>query len=228
MFAIEARYVGRKFPAVYRTPVTLSDLSTSISPGRKLRYSGYEFDVPWAVDDKKTKQISPTSEVIAFESGNALWFSRAPARDLVNKLLQRTDMDPRSAKMLYGGEALGSDYSLLKAILDATPRKVGLLSSRRQAVGTMMLLLFKGMIVSEDAETGVFELRSGEFRGFQYGDPLRRPRSINVEIFAGDVGLAFLFAQRVSGPVPPITQAEINRVIQSTHKVPEADSSASR
>lgn len=227
MFAIEARYVGRKFPVVYRTPVALSDLSTATSPGQKLRYAGYEFEVPWVVDDKRTKQVSPTSEVIAFNNGNALWFSRVPPKEFVNGVLRMSGKDTVSTRKLYGDETLKSDYLLVEAILEATPQRVGLLSSRREAARTAMLLLYKGIMISQGGETGIFQVRAAGFQGFQYGDPQRRPRSIDVEMFADDEGLALLFAQRESGPVPAITQAEINQVVQSAHKVP-GDLSASR
>lgn len=91
-----------------------------------------------------------------------------------------------------------------------------------------MLLVMKGVMVPKGGETGIFRVRTGDFRGFQYGDPRRRPKSIDVEIFSDSGGLAFLFGQREKGSVPAITQAEINRVIQSARKAPEQDLSASR
>lgn len=221
MFAIEARYVGRKSPQIRITPVPLSDLSTSTSGGQKVTRAGYEFEVPWAVDGKRTKQVSPTKEVIAFDSGNALLFSRMPPKEFVNGLIKDWNMDADSVKRLYGDEVLGSDYSLADLILEATPQRVGLFSDRRQAVGTMMLLVLKGIMIPPGGETGIFKVQTHNFRGFQYGDPRRRPKAIDVEIFADEGGLEFLFAQREGGPVPAITQAEINRVIQSAHKVPE-------
>lgn len=228
MLSVEARYVGWKAPIVKRRPISLSDLSISADFKQKLAYAGYEFEVPWAVDDKKTKQISPTSEVIVFDSGNALWFSRVPPKEFVNGLRTSWNLDAGSIKKLYGGGAGESDYSLVELILEATPQEVGLLSDRRQAAGTMMLLVLKGIMISRGGETGIFKVQTHDFRGFQYGDPQRRPKSIDVEIFADDGGLAFLFAQRETGPVPAITQAEINRVIQSARKVPEGDLSTSR
>jgi hypothetical protein len=218
--AIEARYVGRKFPVVEKTPSPLQDTSMSEGPIRKLTYAGYEFEVPWAVDEKKARQISPTSEIIAFASGNALWFSVVPPRDFLHMLLKCSELDESSLRQLYGS-AVDSDYEMHKLILDMTPQKIGPLSSRREAAGGMMLLLYKGVMVSGDAETGIFEVRTSNFQGFQYGNPLRRPKSINVEMFANDGGLAFLFAQR-EGASSAITQAEINRIIQSAHKVVKA------
>jgi hypothetical protein len=82
-----------------------------------------------------------------------------------------------------------------------------------------MLLLVKGIMIPSGGETGIFRIRSGNFQGFQYGDPQSCPKSLDVEIFSSDGGLAFLFVQRKDGPVPLITQAEINRVIQTIRMV---------
>jgi hypothetical protein len=83
-----------------------------------------------------------------------------------------------------------------------------------------MLLAIKGIMIPSGGETGIFRVRTGKFQGFQYGDPKSRPKTIDIEVFADDGGLAFLFAQREQGPVPAITQGEINRVLQSVRKTP--------
>jgi hypothetical protein len=221
MFAIESRHMGRKFPVLNIVPASLPDSSVSEGPVQKLSYAGYEFEVPWAVDEKKNKQISATSEIVEFASGNALWFSVAPPKEFLHTVLKCTDADESRLRQLYGS-AVDSDYAMHKLILEVTPQKIGPLSSRRQAAGGMMLLLYKGITVSRGGETGIFQVRTSNYEGFEYGDPLRRPRSIDVEMFADDGGLAFLFMQNESGPVAAITQAEINRVIQSAHKAPKA------
>jgi hypothetical protein len=83
-----------------------------------------------------------------------------------------------------------------------------------------MLLVVKGIMVSQGGESGIFRIRTKDFQGFQYGDPQQRPKSVDVQIFADDGGFAFLFVQQEKGPVPAVTQAEINRVIQSLRKAP--------
>ncbi len=218
MFALEARYTGWKMPVVKKAPIELSDLSVSKEPGQKFTYSGYEFELPWPVDESKTRRVSPTSVVFVFRTGNALWFSKVPPKEFVNEFLSMSRNDAGGLRQLYGDEALRSDYSLINLVLGTTPRKIGLLSDRRQAAGGTMLLVIKGIMIPNGGETGIFRVRAGGFQGFQYGNPGSRPRSIDVEIFADDGGLAFLFAQNEKGSVPAITQAEINMVLQSVRK----------
>src|SRR6266852_906843 len=83
MFALEARYVGWKMPIVKRTPRDLSDLAFSSQPVQKLSYFGYEFEVPWEVDEAKTKQTGKM-QLVAFRSGNALLFSRMAPKEFVS------------------------------------------------------------------------------------------------------------------------------------------------
>jgi hypothetical protein len=215
MFALEARYVGWKTPIVKSTPRDLPDLTVSSKSGQKLSYFGYEFEVPWEVDEAKTKQTGKM-QLVAFRSGNALLFSRMAPKEFVDTFLKT---DPQGLRRLYEEDALASDYSLHRLILEATPASVGLLTPRKEAAGRAMLLVFKGIMVPRGGESGIFRVRTKDFQGFQYGDPQQRPKSVDVEIFADDGGLAFIFTQQEKGAVPAITQAEINGTIQSLRKV---------
>lgn len=219
MFAVEARYFGWKTPVVKRTPIELSDLSVSQASGQKLSYHGYEFEVPWEVDEAKTKQTGKM-QLVAFRSGNALLFSSMAPKEFVNTFLSSSGSDPETLRKLYGEDALVSDYSLHRLILEATPAKVSLFTPRREAVGGTMLLVMKGITIPREGESGIFRIQTGNFRGFQFGDPKQHPKSVEVEIFADDGGFGFVFVQQEKGPAPAITQAEINRVIESLRKAP--------
>jgi hypothetical protein len=227
LFVLETHYVGWKFPMVKKTPAELSDLSISQASGQRLSYFGYEFDVPWDIDQEKTKQVGKM-ELITFRSGNALLFSKAAPKEFVHTFLSTTKVDPEKVRSFWGKEALESDYSLHRLILEATPGEVTLFTRREDAVRSSMLILFKGIMMPRDGESGIFRVRTDKFRGFQYGDPQAHPKSLNVEIFADDGGLYFVFAQKSEGHAPAITQAEINRVIQTVRKIPESGLSASR
>jgi hypothetical protein len=219
MFALEARYFGWKTPVVKRAPVELQDLSIAQAPGRKLTYFGYEFEVPWDIDEEKTKPAGYMQR-IAFRSGNTLLFSRAAPKEFVNLFVS---MNPAGMRGLYGEDVLQSDYLLKQLLLEATPSKVGLLTSRREAVGQTMLLVIKGVVMPRGGESGIYRIRTKNFQGFQFGDPRSRFTSLKVEIYDEDGGLGFIFTQRENGSVPPITQAEINRVVQSARKLTSQD-----
>lgn len=222
MFALEARYIGWKTPIVKRIPTELSDQSITQVPGRRLTYFGYEFEVTWEMDQAKSKQVGEM-QLVAFRSGNTLLVSRIAPKEFVNSFLSTGNGDAAGLKALYGEDILQSDYLLKQRILGVTPDEVGLFTPRKQAVGSAMLLIMKGIMMPFGAESGIYRIRTRDFRGFQFGDPRSRPRSIDLEIYNQDGGLGFIFSQRPNTSEPAITQAQINRVIQSLRKSTNQD-----
>lgn len=218
MFALEAKYIAWKTPLVKRIPTELPDQSIAQVPGRKLTYFGYDFEIPWEIDNAKSRQAGEM-QLVALRSGNTLLVSRMAPREFVNSFLSTGKADSASLKALYGEDILQSDYLLKQRILEVTPDEVGLFTPRKQAVGSAMLLIVKGIMMPFGADSGIYRIRTGAFQGFQFGDPRSRPRSLDLEIYNEDGGLGFIFTQRDNSSEPPITQAQINRVIQSLRKL---------
>lgn len=80
-----------------------------------------------------------------------------------------------------------------------------------------MLLLIKA-ITMPNAASGIFSIRTRDFEGFQFDNPQMRPSTIAVELFSNDRSVHLIFMQKPGASA--ISQAEINRVIQSIHKTP--------
>jgi hypothetical protein len=194
-----------------------------LSARKKAYFFWVEFEVPWEVDDEKTKTVG-TKQVIVFRSGNAMLVMCALPREFVNTVLKTFDKD--NFQKMYGEEVLRSDYAMYRLMLRSTPDDVTLFTPRGEAVGRMMMLVVKGVAIPSEADTGLFSLRSREFKGFQYGDPQRRPTRIIVDLLADEGGIEFNMGQKKDGSGPAITQAEINRLIQTTRRVPEPYSGA--
>ena len=218
VFALEARYFGWKMPAVNQIPKELSDRSICQTAVRKVRYFGYELEVPWDVDDEKTRLVGRI-QLISLRSGNAILFSRLAPGEFVQTFSSSSKAGFNDLKKLYGADALDSDYALHRRILDATPAKITPFSGRSDAVSTAMLVMVKGIMLPASAEYGLFHVTASGYEGFQYGDPQRRPKSISVELYAKDGGLSFIFTQWEKGSVPAVTQGEINRVIGTIRHV---------
>lgn len=219
MCALTVRYYYRKLPDVARTPVALSDLSISNVPHRKLSYFGYEFEIPWDdIDEQKDKTVG-SIHVGYFHSGNAFWFSTFPPKEFVNGLMKTAKLDPQGFRQIYGDEAFQSDYSFQRKMLQITPREITPFVSRRQAVAGQALLLIKAISMPK-ADSGIFSIQTPDFQGFQFGNPQSRPFRITDELYSSDGGIDLIFFQKVDGSTASISQSEINRVIQSIHKVP--------
>jgi hypothetical protein len=218
----EEHYFAWKSPSMWAVPVRLADTSISESSGRRLSYLGCEFEVPWNdLDEQKTRRIRD-SQLIAFHSGKGIVLMRFAANERVGAFpesFQKLDTETlRKLRLLYGQEALRSDYGFTRAVLETTPGTISIFSSRREAVRSMMLSFFKPFL-SRDAETGIYLIRTKNFEGFQYGNPQARPSEIVDELFSSDTRFEFTFPCKGAGRSHCPSQAEINRVIQSAQIV---------
>ena len=218
VLAVGARYLARKTPVVTLAPAQLIDLSTSQTPGRKLSYFGYEFEVPWAdIDDAKSKLIGDNKELIAFQSGNSLSVWHGSPRAFVNSVLSNDKIDPSILRRLYGDEALSSDYALYRTILEATPDKITPFMPRQDAVSRTLLLIVKGTTLPKGTKSGVFAVSTGEFSGFQFGRPQNQSGEVSVRLFSDSSSLNFIFYQN-PGSATLISQSDINRILRTLHK----------
>jgi len=219
-FVLEAHKVARKLPFVKRTPIELTDLSISQAPGMNLSYFGYEFEIPWTdIDGEKTKIVGGNKAIIVFRSENVLSVWSGPPHEFMNGLLDQGKIDRDSFRKVYGDEALQSDYNFQRLILETTPDKITLLSSRKTAVSQGVLLMVKAICVRGDPNSGIFAVQGKEFKGFQYGRPQSPPNRLLVELFPENGHLDLIFGQKKDGPTV-ISQADINRIVQTIHKVP--------
>jgi hypothetical protein len=213
-----ARYLTRKRPVVSLAPAQLTDLTVSRSPGRKLSYFGYEFEVPWNdVDDAKSKMIGDNKELIAFQSGNSLSVWHGSPRAFVNSVLSNDKIDPSTLRRMYGDEALSSDSALYRTLLETTPGNMTPFMSRQDAVSRAFLLIVKGTILPRGTQSGVFAVTAGEFSGFQFGRPQNPSGEVSVRLFSDSSSFNFIFNQKPGGPTV-ISQPDINRILQTLRK----------
>lgn len=215
--ALMVRYQFRKLPDVGKTPVDLTNLSVSNVPHRNVSYFGYEFELPSDDLDAEKEKTFGTVHVSYFRSGNAFWFSTFPPKDFVNEVMKSGNVDPADFKQLYGQDALESDYAFHEKMLELTPSKITPFISRRQAISGHVLLTIKAISMPK-ATSGIFSIQTRDFKGFQFENPETRPSRITVELFSNEGGIDLIFMQKLG--LPAISQPEINRVIQSIHRVP--------
>ena len=227
LIVLEARYLTRKAPAVRLAPAPLADLSIptdgpvepSPSPGKKLSYFGYEFEVPWTdVDEAKSGPIPDSNKaMIVFRSGNSLSVWHGSSRAFLNQVLSNDKIDQNTLRRIVGEEALQSDYALYRTILQVTPDKMSPFDSQRDAANQALLLLIKGICMPQGAESGVFTVSAGEFSGFQFGRPANPSGQVSVRLFSDTGSLNFIFNQNAGG-LTVVSQPDINRILHTLHK----------
>jgi hypothetical protein len=218
--ALEARYEARKLPFVRNTPIGLVDSSASQNSGKRLSYFGFEFEVPWDdIDEAKSRIIGGNKALIAFRSGNALLVLRGSSHEFVDNFLKDTNIDPETFRKLFGAEALASDYNFNRIMYAATPNAITPFLPKKEAITEEMLLIVKGISIPRGAESGIFLVTAGEFKGFQFGRPSKAPNGFSVQLYSATVSLDFIFGPKLNGPTA-ISQADVNRILQTLHKVP--------
>lgn len=218
LVGFEARGLSRSQPVVNRRLVELKDLSVPPGPATKFSALGYEFDLPWnheSVGIKENNRIG-----ISFNNAHSLLLTSGPPNPMLDAMIAQQQTTRQNLAPVYGKEAVRSDYDFKKAILSATPDKVSLRNSKGKAFRLGMQIAMKQAIAPQLSGKEFFLLKSEEFRGFQYGAPEDQLYDLEIELYSPDTRLEIHF-NRDTGGAAPVTQAEINRVMQSLHKVPE-------
>ncbi|HWX54337.1 MAG TPA: hypothetical protein VN176_07065 [Verrucomicrobiae bacterium] len=218
MMILEMRSIAMESPIVRQIPRPLPDLSVSSAPGTKLSYFGYEFEVPWDDIDAKSINVKRTRLVVYSRGGNGLVFSSAQPKEFINIILDKDGgLDKSNFQQIYGNAPLQSDYAMHCLILNATPDNVTLFSSRKDVVGTSMLVVIKSIM----SQSELFSIQNKDFKGFQWGDPKHLPLHVNADLFSDEGGMEFIFLRRKDATSPALTQPEINRVLQTVRKTPD-------
>jgi hypothetical protein len=220
-------YAAKKAPAVARVvPAELRDHTVSRSPGTKLSYLGYDFETPWSdLDGSKTElypkdRLDKTAVVLTFRSGLRLRLTAFPNGEW--KTLFTTDfkLSPQQFEQFVGREGAKSDYVFLRNLYAFTPDKMHYwawpLSTHAHDA---MVLMLKSIAPAKAAETGIFNVQNGSFRGFQQGSPGARPDQLLVTLYADNGNVEFTLWQQGYKNPTGITQPEINRIVESVHKV---------
>ena len=190
----------------YVVPTDLQDLSVSQAPGMKLTYFGYEFEVPWSdLRDAERKPYASKNSGeewawVTFQSGLRMSISAAP------------------------GDAASSSYDLAQLLYEFNPTMMHAWPpSPKTQYRQLMLLTGKSLILSQvpskSVETGIFKLRSHGYRGFQLGNPRMRPDGLRIQLYSNDGSFEITLCQVGYEEPAGITQPEINRIIQSLHRV---------
>ena len=73
-------------------------------------------------------------------------------------------------------------------------------------------------IATPQADSGIFFVHTDGFDGFQYENPALHPKRVLVDLFSPDQSLEFTFLLNYQGASPKISQADINRIIQTVRK----------
>jgi len=220
-FALQSRKIGREVPIVKSVPAELQDLSVSKAPGERLSFMGVEFEVPWDDVDESKSRIVGTWALIFFRSSNSIILCVDKPKGLMSNMFQDKIASPELFTRLYGPDILNSDYAFRKAIFQTTPNDITLLTPAGKAAGLSSVLIIKA-IMPPTTDWAIYNIHTTGMRGFQFGEPKRRPQKMSLELDGDDVEIEINLSQSGSGSAAAITQSELNRIIQSAHTIKNA------
>lgn len=210
------------------TPAALRDNFASQTPGTTLSYLGCNFDVPWTDFDEAKTELFPknkpekTMARLRFRSGLQLAVFSGPPHSFYDQFTKEIKMSPQAFAAVFGARSATSDYEFMKRVLEFSPDSIphwtttSVVQSREQ-----VLLLAKSIIPSSAAQTGIFNIQTPGYKGFQQGnpdDPHTAKFGIVLSLYSDDGGIEILIAEKDYTTPGGVTQPEINRIVQSLHK----------
>lgn len=216
VLAFTLRNQARKIAILNERPVPLRSIAANSERGTKLVHAGFSFEVPWNDLDLLKSKFGGNIAVFAFQSGRVVSFYGPSANheDLLSTFEKSMGDNRGTLKKLFGPQATETNYAFHRAILEETAEGVSPFEGQREAIRSSMLLMLKATS-SVGGETGLFEVQSQGWKGFQFNDPSRNARQVALEVYDIEdrhVEIVFHSGKDVSSSV---TQADINRTFQT-------------
>lgn len=124
----------------------------------------------------------------------------------------------------------GSDFEMFDDLYRFTPSQIHLWALwpdvHYRETG---MLNMKSVLLFPEATTGFFYIANSKLKGFQQGDPQAwpltyRPRSrstVLLQLFSDDGHINFMLTQKNYQDSAGVSQADINRIVESLHKIQE-------
>ena len=184
-FALLTRYTGRKVPIVNSIPVSLEDLSVSEVRGNRLSFQGAEFEVPWDDLDEQNTRITGKWALFHFLSGRSIVLCVGSPSIFIDGLAKDKTIDLKLFAVLFGKDVLQSDYTLYNAIYKTSPSQITLSTTANRAAGLTGVILIKA-IMPPTTDSAIYKVSSKDVKGFQLGNPARRPKRMCLELFTDD------------------------------------------
>jgi hypothetical protein len=223
VLAFTLRHQAKKLAILRETPGPLRPIPANSDRGMTLVHAGVAFEVPWEDLDLANCKYGGNIAIFKFRSGRMIDLFGPPNdhENLLSTLEKSTGTEKGDLKRLFGEEATKTSYAFQRAMLEETPDNISPFESQREAVRSSMLLMVKA-ISSVGGETGLFKLESKDWNGFQFDDPSKKPKRVTLELYDSldrHVEIVFYSDDTRSSQ---ITQADINRTIQSLRSANES------
>jgi hypothetical protein len=226
-------YAARKAVPVTRVvPKELPDRTISQAKAVQLSFVGCGFEVPWNdLDESKTllypkDKPAKTRAVLFFPSGLRMMVTSYRPRESTDLWETELKVPAQNIEAIFGPGSSTSDYIFTRSVYSFTPDNMHHWSLTPTVYAReTVLLIAKSLMPSRPAQSGIFNVQTDDYRGFQQGNLNLDREGAIVTLFANDGGVEFVFdAMHYTNP-SGLTQPEINRIVQTLRKVPNGKSS---
>jgi len=212
------RQMYRDEPTLALTPQPLKDYGANPQEGMSFSQFGYAFDAPWK--DVDTVRNFKSLTLISFKSGQTVvFYDPKQTIDPLKVIRETTAQNGKDLGVLFGRDVPTSNYQVLNTVLSTTPDDYSLLWLSNDLVRHSILLTIKhGELVN--GVSRVYSIETEGLRGFQKGDPLHDEKATIVDLFDKQDHHFELWFVTQKGASARITQADINRVIETIRPAP--------
>lgn len=200
-----ARVFAHTYPWLNEVPSVPQDNALAPLSGVRIEFYGLSIQTPWK-EIARTRSYSASS-VVDFKGGaNMLIFD--PAKDRESAFLNQL-----RTKHLLDDQVLRSSYTLKMAEMAATSKQVKWWQSPRKNVEHLLPFTLK-LAELTDARV-IYSVGSGEFRGFQKGNPSITPYWVVLDLYDS---MDHHYKIWISGDHPVLSQSEINAMVGSLQR----------
>jgi hypothetical protein len=210
----------KRFPGLALTPVALPNPLPSQSWGNPGACSGYLVDLPWAGTGLTVDGSNGGPHCVFNSARNMIVMIVGRPSDELNRFYVIPSYRALMEQKYFGNDPPKNDYQFLKIVLAITPDSFPRYAGWSEMDLDMKLFQEKTRIMRDTGTDDViYSISSPPFQGFQFSAPNAKA-SVEVRLYndKNKVTLQFL----TTGKGTPLPQSDINSVVQSLRRDPNA------
>ncbi len=216
---LSSNHLGKFDPQLSIIPVSLSNKTEGPLSNSSVEQFGFEFRLP---NTGIARRFDKTGLVV-FPNG---WLEFPRTLNDGDSVIFGPVHSDKDAKKLLDPELLQTKFKLIQAAMSVKPEQVKwwrLRSSQNRRAALLLFLKFVALTESDSMHSltvrPIYMISSGEFRGFQLGNPDAPPYNTHIDLFDGsDHHLAFdIGGSEGHGQV--LTQEQLNAMVGSIRPI---------
>lgn len=214
---LTARHFAKTDPQLTTIPIRLLNRAEASLSGPRISRDGISFQLP---DEAPHRTIAlQRSTLVPLPGGNLEFLGPLHDEDSIAFASVHRNKD---ADALLSQDMFHSRFELLQTAMEMTPEEVKwwrLRSRRNRRAELLLAVKFAALIEYSPLHSlslrPLYRISSGEFRGFQFGDPNKFPYDTHIDLFDSADRHLGLDISGLDGRGPAVTQEQVNAMVAS-------------